>query len=114
MHRFASTRTTPSCVEKVAPTGHTWTQGGLAHWLHNLGTKKLRRTSPSSWPPSLAPLLFTLRLSTLASPFLVITYRSIQVRKKKGSRGTAFSALQASTQRLHPMHLSISIPMPYQ
>src|SRR3990172_7004839 len=106
MHLFASTRTTPSCVEKVAPTGHTWTQGGLAHWLHNLGTKKLRTTSPSSCLICRELLLLTLMLSTTGSPSLVMSYRSIQVRKKKGSRGTAFSALQASTQRLQPMHLS--------
>src|SRR3990167_7305746 len=112
MHRFASTRITPSFVEKVAPTGQTWTQGGLAHWLHSLGTKKLRSTSRSSCVVSRAVLLLTLMPSTVTSRFLVITYRSTQVRKKKGSGGTLFSALQASTHRLQPMHLSISMPIP--
>jgi len=27
-------------LDYVAPTGHTWTQGGLSHWLQSLGTKK--------------------------------------------------------------------------
>src|SRR3972149_2344667 len=112
MQRLASTRTTPALVGKVAPTGQTWTQGGCAHWLHSLGTKKVLRTSRSSSGAIRAFLPGTLMLSTVASPSLVITYGSTQVRKKDGSFGTSFSALQASTQRLQPMHLSISIPMP--
>src|SRR5574341_655448 len=106
MHRLRSTRTTPSFVENVAPTGHTWTQGGLAHWLHSLGTKKLLRTSSSSCIISFDALVLMLMLCTTASRSFVITYRSIQVRKKNGSRGTLFSALHASTHRLQPMHLS--------
>ncbi len=59
-----------------------------------------------------SPSALTLMLSTATSPSFLITYRSIQVRKKKGSAGTSFSALQASTHRLQPMHLSTSTPIP--
>src|SRR3989338_1944736 len=50
MQRLESTRTTPSSVAKVAPTGQTWTHGGFSHWLQSFGTKKLLRTSLSSPP----------------------------------------------------------------
>ena len=35
------------------------------------------------------------------------------MRKKNGSNGTSFSFLQALAQLAHPIHLSISIPIPY-
>src|SRR4030067_2188579 len=108
IQRFSSTRTTPSSVLKVAPTGQTWTQGGLAHWLQSFGTKKLLRISFSgtvSAPVSLAMFW------TITVPSFLITYFSTQVRKKNGSWGTSFSILQASTHLPHPMHLSISIPI---
>src|SRR3970282_1712001 len=112
MHRSLSMRTTPSSVEKVACTGQTWTHGGFAHWLHSFGTKQVAMTSGSSCTGGFDLLPLTLMLSTTTSPSFLITYRSTQVLKKNGSCGTSFSALQASTHRLQPMHLSISIPMP--
>src|SRR5512143_1770888 len=96
MHVFSFTRTTPSFVWNVAPTGQTWTQGGLAHWLHSFGTKKERRIDLSA-----------------VVPFFLVMYRSTHVRKKNGSRGTLFSFLHASMQRAQPMHLSTDTPNPY-
>src|SRR5512139_2849201 len=112
MHVLALTRTTPSSVWNVAPTGHTWTQGGSAHWLHSFGTKKLRRIDLSS-APSGAGSAPGWMVFTAVAPFFRMTYRSTQVRKKYGSRGTLFSVLHASMQRPHPMHLSTETPYPY-
>src|SRR3990172_2125869 len=112
MHRSLSMRTTPSSVAKVAPTGQTWTHGGFAQLLQSLGTKKLRMTSRSSGATSGGFLLGALTLSTSTSPFLLMSYRSIQVRKKNDSRGTSFSPFHPSTHPLQPMHLSTSMPMP--
>src|SRR3990172_551003 len=98
MQRLESTKTTPSSVAKVAPTGQTCTHGGCSHWLQSLGTKKLLRMSaslvfclPFSLPVSM--------LSTTTLPSFLITYRSTHVRQKKGSAGTLFSFLHASMHR---------------
>src|SRR6266508_4909810 len=112
MHRLESMSTTPSSVAKVAPTGQTWTHGGCTQWLQSLGTKNVLSTSGSSCDDSFEAFPLTLMLSTTTSPSFLITYRSIHVRKKNASCVTSFSALHASTHRLQPMHLSISMPMP--
>src|SRR3990172_12596093 len=112
MHVLLLTRTTPSSVWNVAPTGQTWTQGGFAHWLHSFGTKKLRRIDRSA-AESGTPSGFVSTVFTIASPFRLMMYRSTQVRGKKGSLGTSVSVLQASTHRVQPMHLSTETPKPY-
>src|SRR3972149_7302402 len=99
MQRSLSTKTTPSVVENVAPTGQTWTHGGLMHWLHSLGTKKVRMTSRPSCGVPLAALPLTSMLSTITSPSRVITYRSTQVLQKNGSAGPPVSAPPAQTDR---------------
>src|SRR5512139_3157818 len=92
MHVFSLTRTTPSSVWKVAPTGQTWTQGGSAHWLHSFGTKKLRRIDLSS-ARSGAGSARGWMVFTVVAPLCRRAYRSTQVRKKNGSFGTLFSVL---------------------
>src|SRR5512135_1479907 len=112
MHVFSLTRTTPSPVWKVAPTGHTWTQGGFAHWLHSFGTKKERRIVLSDAASGVASSPGAIAL-TVVWPFFRMMYRSTQVRTKNGSLGTLFSFLQASMHRAQPMHLSTETPYPY-
>src|SRR5512135_3308349 len=112
MHVFSLTRTTPSPVWKVAPTGHTWTQGGFAHWLHSFGTKKERRIVLSDAASGVASSPGAIAL-TVVWPFFRMMYRSTQVRTKNGSLGTLFSFLQASMHRAQPMHLSTETPNPY-
>ena len=60
MHQVRSTSTTPSGAWYVAPTGHTWTQGGFSHWLQSLGTKNA--FSMSSFLMSLSPSSFEVDL----------------------------------------------------
>src|SRR5512135_2565184 len=112
MHVFSFTRTTPSFVWNVAPTGQTWTQGGLAHWLQSFGTKKERRIDLSDAISGDGSRFGSIALTTVV-PFFLVMYRSTHVRKKNGSRGTLFSFLHASMQRAQPMHLSTETPNPY-
>src|SRR5512143_3781138 len=112
MHVLSFTRTTPSFVWNVAPTGQTWTQGGLAHWLHSFGTKKERRIDLSDAISGDGSTFGSIAL-TVVVPFFLVTYCSTHVRKKNGSRGTLFSVLHASMQRAQPMHLSTETPNPY-
>src|SRR3972149_1730378 len=102
IQRLASTRTTPSSVENVAPTGQTWTHGGFWHWLQSLGTKKLLRISASSVCSLDLPCRVSM-LSTTTLPSFFMMYRSTHVRQKNGSFGTLFSVLQASMHKPHPM-----------
>ncbi len=44
-----STRTAPSGLSNVAPTGQTCVHGECAHWLHSFGTKKLFALSPGAY-----------------------------------------------------------------
>src|SRR3990172_5242031 len=46
MHRSWSIRTTPSGVEKVAATGHTFTHGGFWQCWHGVGRKRGPSPSP--------------------------------------------------------------------
>src|SRR4030066_475324 len=112
MHVFSLTRTTPSSVRKVAPTGQTCTQGGFAHWLHSFGTKKERRIDLSEAVSGAGSWFGPIAL-TVVTPFFRVMYRSTHVRKKNGSLGTLFSVLHASMQRAQPMHLSTETPNPY-
>ncbi len=67
MQYSSSTSTTPSRVVNVAPTGQTWTHGGLAQWLHSFGTKNVRR-SPASVSGAGKPSMPPLGLSTVTAP----------------------------------------------
>jgi len=78
MQVLSLTSTTPSSVEKVAPTGQTCTHGGWAHWLQSFGTKKLRKMGRDGISSSGASPVWM--LVTTASPVLGIMYLSTQVR----------------------------------
>src|ERR1019366_5966949 len=108
---FLSTRTTPSGLINVAPTGQTWVQGESAQWLQSLGTKKF--FPPSSWAggnPSLPPSGESTCGFSMSDS--VTWYRSTQVRKYPSD--TSFSVWHARTQFPQPMHLGRSISMLHQ
>src|SRR5437868_15389384 len=116
MQYLGSINTAPSGESNVAPTGQTCTHGECSQRLHSFGTKKECWISDFGTAASGKPCMPPLGQSTSVSPReapdpglgLVMTYRSIQVRKN-GPSGTWFSVLHASAQSPQPMHRLASI-----
>src|SRR4030042_1331637 len=96
MQVFSFTRTTPSFVWNVAPTGQTWTEGGLAHWLHSFGTKKERRIDLSEAVAGDGSAFGSIVL-TVVVPFFLLMYPSTPVPERRTAKNPLRKLLRPFT-----------------